>query len=87
MLASDRGMSRMPDEEKGMEVSVAGPNLDYEGVVGLVISEGDGAEGEGVPGVGAAYVEVALGVYSEGVSFIVEGAAGFWLQWAYPLKS
>jgi hypothetical protein len=43
----------------------------------LVISEGDGAEGERVTGVGAAYVEVALGVYGEGVSLILEGAAGF----------
>jgi len=61
--------------------------LSYEDFVGLVVSRGDKAEGEGVTAVGAAYREVALRVYGEGISPIIEGAAGFWLQWAYPLKS
>ncbi len=41
----------------------------------------------GVTAVGAAHVEVVLGGYGEGVSLIIKGAAAFWLQWAYPLKS
>jgi hypothetical protein len=33
--------------------------MSYEDFVGLVVRKGDGAEGEGVPAVGAAYREVA----------------------------
>ena len=112
----------MADEEKGMEVPVAGLGLNasrwcfvgrrpalragrrpkhlssfgrfliangmsYEDFVGLVVGKGDGAEGEGVTAVGAAYRDVALGVYGEGLSLLIEGATGFWLRWIYPLES